>query len=517
MKVNRLVSTCILISVCLVSTFSQTVPGVASADQGAGFVNLELAGSTSGSFFEELTSVPEGRALLAMTTPDYPVTPGDIYTLSFLKGTNAASQSLVVENDYRVNMAVFGILNARGQSFIDFKRKVEETVARGYPGSSPQLIIRSTGIFEIQVVGEVANAGLTQSWGLARLSSLYSSYKTAYSSERQVGIRSANGSERSYDLFKARRAGDLSQDPYLLPGDMVVISNAERRVSITGEVIMPGQYQLLPGEELPALVFQYAKGFTDLADSSRIRITRLVSEESSVGKLIYVDGSKNGGMNGHLNNLDSVIIASRQDFLPIVYFEGAVGVGKPVSGDTAESPDVSNKVPYLFHPGALLSTAVLAMRNQFSAISDIKKAYLRRAADGEIIPVNLESFLHRFDFSDDIALQANDVIIVPFRQFFVSVSGAVYSPGRYPYVPDRSWAYYVSLAGGVNEELNNGKHQFIFDIDGKPRSISELIQPEDRILIPANSFLYNFGRVSSILTTTISITSLALGIYQLSR
>lgn len=517
MRVCKLLFVFLLIFVSIAPAFSQTIPRKETAVAENLSTGFSSTGAMSRSFFEELAQVPEGRALLAMTTPDYPVTPGDIYTLAFLKGTDAASQSLVVENDFRVNMGVFGSLNARGQSFIDFKRRVEETVSKGYPGSSPQLIIRSTGIFEVQVVGEVANTGLTQVWGLARLSSLYESYKTAYSSERQVKLRSADGSEQSYDLFKARRDGELSQDPYLAPGDQVVILNAQRRISISGEVILPGSYQLLPGEELPDLIFGYAKGFTDLADSSRMRIIRLVSPDSSVGESVYVDGSRNGGMNGHLQDLDSVVVSSRQEFLPIVSFEGAIGVGNPVSGESAYNPDVSNRVQHAFHPGTKLSTAVLAMRSQFSAISDVRNAYLRRATDGRIIPADLENFLHRFDFSGDIALEPNDVVIVPFRQFFVTVSGSVYSPGRYPYVPDRSWAYYVSLAGGFNEERNNGRNHKVYSLEGQQRPLSEFIQPEDRIVVPANSFLYNFGRVSSILTTTISVVSLVLGILQLTR
>ena len=517
MRIPKFFVVFLLISVCLLPGFSQTISGTVSSSPRLGSTGTTGSAGATEAVSEDLSRVPEGRALLAMTTAAYPVTPGDVYTLAYLKATTVASQSLMVENDYRVNLGVFGILNARGQSFSDFKRRVEETVARAYPGSSPQLIIRSTGVFEVQVVGEVANTGLEQVWGLVRLSSLYDLYKTAYSSEREVKVRSVDGSEVSYDLFKARRDGDLSRDPYLRPGDRVAISNAQRRISISGEVTMPGTYQLLPGEELPDLISGYAKGLTSLAEASRIRIIRLVSSDSSVGESLYVDGSKNGGLNGQLQDRDSVIVSSRQEFLPIVSFEGAVGISTPNSGESADSPDVSNRVQYPFHPGTTLSTAVLALRKQFSAISDIRNAYLRRAADGRTIPVNLENFLHRYDFRGDLVLEPNDVIIVPFRQFFVSVSGSVYSPGRYPYVPDRSWAYYVSLAGGVNEERNNGRNHKVYNLEGQQRSLSDLIQPEDRIVIPANSFLYNFGRISTILTTTISVASLALGIIQLSR
>jgi protein involved in polysaccharide export with SLBB domain len=1032
---KRLVLVYVLIASCLLPAFTQGIPGTSSAGAGAGAASLSGAGSPSGFFFEELSRVPEGRALLAMTTPDYPVTPGDIYTLSFLKATEAASQSLVVENDFRVNMGVFGMLNARGLSFIDFKRQVEDTVSRGYPGSSPQLVVRSTGVFQVQLIGEVTSTGLAQAWALTRLSSVFSSYQTVFSSERNVRVRSVDGQSRQYDLFKARRDGDLGQDPYLKPGDTVVLSKADRRISISGEVKRPGTYQLLPGENLRALIDRYAEGFlpsampshttitkrptlerpegearivdasridftmsegdtvsiaareqflpvvyvegaiamgedlaaqhgtdrytfrpglrlsqvvrsvaariqpnadlkrafvtrkgaadsipvnlekllygynqaddilleaedriviprgsldvfvtgevkqaswvnvmaltrlsqvlgdlstefssirdiiirsasgeersfdlfraqrygeldqdpylspgdtvvvarvqrrvsvngevkrpgtyqllpnenlralidvyaegflpsakpdhatvtrrptqahpegesrvfdasrselavsdgdaiavsardaflpvvyvegaitmgedlaaqhgtdrytfrpglqlsqvvrsvatriqpnadlkrafvtrkgaadsipvnlekllyaynqaddilleaedriviprgsldvfvtgevkqaswvnvmalsrlsqvlgdlsteyssirniqirsaageersfdlfraqrygeldqdpylapgdmvmvdkadrrvrisgevkrpgtyqllpgenlfhlitsyaqgfTDLSDSTRVRITRMLSPDSKIGELLYVDGSTDAGLQQGLEDLDSVVIASKQEFRPTVFFEGAVGTGVPTSGSAAELLDVSNRVRYTYHPGTRLSEAVLNLRGQFSAVSDLERAYLRRAAGGSVIPVNLEDFLHRYDFSDDVLLEPNDVIIVPFRQFFVTVSGSVYNPGRYPYVPDRSWAYYVSLAGGLNDERNNGRGQKVYNYLGEKRSLDEPIQPEDRIIIPANSFLYNFGRVSTILTTTISVVSLVIGIMRL--
>ena len=68
---------------------------------------------------------------------------------------------------------------------------------------------------------------------------------------------------------------------------------------------------------------------------------------------------------------------------------------------------------------------------------------------------DLSKFLYSTDFSSDMPLEQADVVLVPFRQFFVSVAGAVNLPARYPFVPDRTWEYYVSLAGGFNEDKDS--------------------------------------------------------------
>jgi protein involved in polysaccharide export with SLBB domain len=378
-------------------------------------------------------------------------------------------------------------------------------------------IVIPHGSHDIFVTGEVTRSAWVNAAALTRLSSVIEGLATEYSSFRDVMVRTSGGEERRFDLFRARRYGEQDQDPFLKPGDTVILSQVQRRVSIDGQVRSPGSYQLLPTDTLEQVVEVYAQGYTTLADRSRIRLTRLVSTSDSVGESLYLDGTTAIGKSFALMDLDIVNVASMQEFLPIVFFEGAIGDAILEGGAVSASLEVANRIRYAFHPGTRLSSAVLALRNQFTPISDLPKAYLRRAKDDTVIKVNLEDFLHRYDFANDLLLEQNDVIIVPFRQFFVTVAGAVRIPGRYPYVPDRGWEYYVGLAGGAIEELNNGRGQTIQSYEGVRRPLSDYIQPEDRILIPSNSFLYNFGRVASVLTTIISVTSLVLGLVQLSN
>jgi polysaccharide export outer membrane protein len=726
--------------------------------------------SSPGFFFEELGRVPEGRALLAATTPDYPVTPGDVYTLTFLKSSDVATLSLTVGNDYSVNLGVFGKVVARDQSFASFKAGVEKTVAAAYPGSAPEVFIRSTGTFAVKVEGEVKESTLVQSWGLERLSTIVQRIKTSAASERSVLVSSANGGEKTYDLFlalrkgelvhnpyvkpsdtivlgrfarrvtvmgsvyrpgtyellapeglrelvefygegltntaraeyssivrkanrdnpegevlffvaaflpgaklppsydgdvvtvparekyipvvyfegaitagsetakqyamsrvpfkpgdklsrsldlvanrlaagadlqrafiarkgsddtipvdlerllyaydplqdillqaedriiipfgsldvfvtgevatsawistaaltrlsaaitplltkyasirdisvksadgiekhydlfRAERYGDLSQDPILLPGDVVTASRFVRVATVAGEVRRPGTYQLLEGEGLAELIEVYANGFTDQANPTRISLVRSPFTGHSLGEMRYIDYSEARAFVPE--SYDMYSVPSLSSLFPVAYFEGAIR-----ATETAQVLDTSNRVPYQFVPGQMLSQAAQALRKGFTAESDLAKAYVIR--ENSRIPVNIADLIYRMDFSKDLALQANDVVIVPFRQFFVSVSGAVNNPGRFPYIPDRAWDYYIGLAGGINEELNTGKIVKIIDLAGREKTKKDLIEPEDSIVVPANSFLYGFGKVSSILTTIISVASLVLTLIKL--
>ncbi|MCE1207462.1 MAG: SLBB domain-containing protein, partial [Spirochaetia bacterium] len=365
------------------------------------------------------------------------------------------------------------------------------------------------GSMYVFVAGEVTKSSWVGITGLTRLRDVVLPLVTRYSSIRDVVVRSVDGFEKTYDLFRADRYGDLSQDPFLRPGEEVRVSRLNNLVTIQGEVRRPGTYQLLPGEGLKELIEVYADGFTEKANSTRISLLHYLSETSPVGEKVQFDYAQN--TNIKLNLYDVISVPSMQELLPVIWFEGAVGAG----ATAGTSPETSERSAYNFYPGETISQAVLASRKLFSAVSDIRNAYVLHA-DGTRKAIDLAKFLYDYDLSGDFALQSNDIIIVPFRQFFVTVSGAVKSPGRYPYIPDRTWEYYVGLAGGFDTERNAGQQIVVYDAkSNKVASAGRMIQPEDNIEAASNSFTYKFFRFSSILTTVLSVVALVINLLKL--
>jgi len=94
---------------------------------------------------------------------------------------------------------------------------------------------------------------------LVRLSSLLLDL-TERASSRFVTVTSSGGTVVDYDLFLARRFGDMSQDPYIFPGDIIRVLPMGRMVGIFGRVHRPGNYELLPEDDLERLVAYYAGG-----------------------------------------------------------------------------------------------------------------------------------------------------------------------------------------------------------------------------------------------------------------
>ncbi len=367
-------------------------------------------------------------------------------------------------------------------------------------------IVIPFGSMYVFVSGEVSKSSWVGITGLTRLRDVVAPLLTRYSSIRDVTVKTSDGFEKSYDLFKADRYGDLSQDPFLRPGDEIRLSSLKNLVTIQGEVKRPGTYQLLPGEGLKELIQIYADGFTEKANVSRLSLLHNLSDSSPVGEKLQFDYAKTPDM--ALRLYDVVTVPSLQELLPVVWFEGAVGLSS-----TGASPETSQRVAYNFVPGETTSQAALNNRKLFSAVSDLAASYIVHA-DGSQTAVNLAKFIYDYDLTNDVPLKPNDTVIVPFRQFFVSVSGAVRYPGRYPYIPNRTWEYYIGLAGGFDTDRNSGQKITVYDVKSQKVPIAgREIKPEDNIVAESNSFLYGFTRVSTILSTIITLTALIVNLF----
>ena len=235
---------------------------------------------------EDLIEDQVNRLQLALSNENYPVTPGDIYRLSFSAAGTPVSNEVIVESDYNINLGIFGEIDAKRMNFSELKKLIEQTILEGYPRSLPSLSMISIGTFVVPVVGEIPRTRYINAWGLSRLSEIVNGVIGRYSSLRDVRVISRNGTWREFDLWMANYKGDLTQNPHVRPGDRIEISRVEKEIQINGEVYRPGRYQLISGESLQDVEF-YSGGFTPLADLNRITVERYSGEEAELIVLDY--------------------------------------------------------------------------------------------------------------------------------------------------------------------------------------------------------------------------------------
>lgn len=449
------------------------------------------------------------NAQLAMSVPNYPVTAGDVYTLAFLAGSSPVTYSIPVDTSYKIRVANLGVISCAGLTYPQLKAQVEQVVNKNYPLSGVQFSLTAPAVFLVSITGEVKEASEEKAWALSRLAEFIEPLKTKYSSSRDITIISSSGERKTCDLFKAVRDGDFSQNPYLRAGDKIVLNRIERKVSIDGAVERPGEYELLKGENLKALIEKYAGGLVTLADTSRISMYRVTGFKET-GKQFPLN-KESIDNDTELLCYDEVTVPSYLDVAPAMFIAGAVRVDI-VNSETLEG---ATKLTVRIHDNMDYSSLIHSQAASFSPSSDLEKCYIQRGE--EKIPIDVNKILYDSSYYNEEIVQNGDTLIVPFKQFFVTVSGAVAKPGRFPYIPDRKWRYYTGLAGGIDTEKNSFNKVTITDAEGNKLDKNAPIVPETTILVEANSAWFKWNRASGGITAIFSIISTTLSIIIASR
>jgi len=370
----------------------------------------------------------------------------------------------------------------------------------------------------ITIEGEVERPGtyqLLDGENLGELIALYGNNLTPLADLSRITLtRFIGGDEISGNIILLSEK-DIANNFALQHMDIISIPNItefrptvqteriERTITINGAVRRPGTFELLPHENLRELIEVYGDGLSTLADSSRIEVVRRVNSEDVSGNLLFLT-LRDLENNFALEHYDIVFIPENSDLLPVMFVEGAVGI------DITEELVTTTRLTIRFHAGDTYAALVRRNRGWFSAVSDIENAYVLRMG-GEVIPLNLNYALFDATYRGDVQIQAHDTLIVPFRQFFVTVAGAVVNPGRFPFIPDRGWDYYVALAGGFIPGRNARQSIVVTDINGRRLRPADPITPETIITARANHPMHFLGQyVAPILSLVTAMLTVIL-------
>ena len=369
-------------------------------------------------------AIPADSVLRAIGDSEYPVTPGDIFSLTYSDGKSLITLTLQADNDCRIAIPSIDVIDAYGMTYKEFKADVEQTISKYYTYSSPQLTITSCGVFSVKVTGEVGYSQNVTVWGLSRLSDL-APYVGSYASTREVEIFYRDGSRKTFDLYKALHGGSSADNPLLAPGCTVRFVKASAIVSLGGAVERAGVYQPLKGESLYDLIQVYGGGLLNSADAQSIMVSNYV-DGSYVAKYFTLSEAKSYiPVNGDVVNV--IYTAQKNAHVSIT---GAIS--SPESGN---SLSMANSIDYNFTEGETAEHLLSSIAPMILSTGDVSSAYILR--DGKRLAVSS-------------ALKAGDNIIIPFSRQTVTVTGYVNNPGTFAYVPDMTSDYYIALAGGFS-------------------------------------------------------------------
>lgn len=431
---------------------------------------------------DEAAAPVDERLQLAIADEAYPVTPGDVYELSWLLGTELVTTRVVVTSDYRLNLGIMGEVDARGMTLPQLRPEVERIIAEAYPRGLPSMSMVAVGVFRVTLSGAIPRTTRVSAWGLSRLTDVIGGHTGAFTSLRAVEVRSRDGRSRTYDVFRAIHTGDVSQDPLIRPGDTIVFRRRGRAVTVEGEVYEPATFELLRGEGLPQLE-EFFQGYLPRADTRRLVVER---QEDDTARQISI-GSAAQARRFDFQDRDVLIVPSRVVPRPVVYLEGAVDITFRVEPHEDADSDIPvyNRVTVPLTAGDTLYSLIINVQDRISPFADIERGFIIRHTDPAPIRVNMRDVLYRRSEYTSFELEPFDRIVIPLDQPFVVVTGGVGRPGRYPYNPFESFAYYLGLAGvGSDTMAEVAQVVRILDRDGNELPPDSTILPGYTISVP---------------------------------
>lgn len=273
-----------------------------------------------------------------------------------------------------------------------------------------------------------------------------------------------------FNLGKAILQGDEANNVELLPGDVVTIYSQKdirvpvarqtRLVSLEGEVMSPGVYQLTPGDTLQSLV-QRAGGFTPQA---------------------YVYGLEFSREETRRRQRENIAAA-------IVRLEALSSV--QAARDAANRRD-----------DAVGAASTVAVSN---AATQAQLARLRAVEPNGRIALELDPDANSLASLPPVPLDGGDRVVVPSRPGFVTVAGAVVNSNAFLWKPGRTAGEYLRLAGA--DEAAEPENMFILRADGTVNHAgdkrgffgrnsleSQVMQPGDALIVPNQLDFETWGR-----------------------
>ncbi|MES2003030.1 MAG: SLBB domain-containing protein [Bacteroidota bacterium] len=357
----------------------------------------------------------------------------------------------------------------------------------------------------------------------------------------------------SFDIKKAL-GGDPVHNNLLQREDEVFISSIldlrdSFKVTIQGEVRLPGQYEYVENLSLKDLILQ-AGGFTDAAYKN-IEIARLIKRDSISATDNRASTIINAEINGDLTSAAANISLQAFDVITIrrkagytipetITVSGQVQYPGPyaLSSRTERVSDILKRAggytPDAYPEGAYLKrfktdveksksqdVAKKLQKNVKDTSSNIVEEIIR---EYDQIPLDLPLIMKSTGSVEDLVVRSKDELFIPKFDGQVKISGAVLLATQVPYQEKNNLKDYINDAGGFNGDAwrkkayvvyANGKaattkHFFFFKFYPKILPGSELVVPKKPEKKGANT-----GEIIGISSALASLAGVVIAIIRL--
>ena len=224
---------------------------------------------------------------------DYVISLNDVIRI-VLTGSKKSIFDVKVGMDGNLLLPELGEITVAGDTFLDFKNKLENLVDVSYVGAQVDFSIISLSAKKINIIGAVKNPGtyLVNPFTTILNSLAYSGGVEEYASLRAIKLIKPNGSEEIFDLYDFLIKGDRSKDMQVSAGDTIVVNGTSNFVEISGSVIRPMTYQYTEKDSFLDLI-EFALGLNRNGNDKNItatinedgkKLTKKISKTSLIGE-----------------------------------------------------------------------------------------------------------------------------------------------------------------------------------------------------------------------------------------
>lgn len=462
-------------------------------------------------------------------------------TLNYLANPNAAngkdSNLVTVAPTGDIYLPLVGSLEAKGKTITELESSISSSLAKYLKNFEVNVSLVKVRTLYIWAFGEVEHPGL-QTLPAVATASLAALRAGVDQSGSVRCIEFTRGEKKlTLDLYRVMVLGDIESDFDVLPDDKMYVPLAKKYVSIGGEVLRGGRYEMVTfsgGSEIFRIrdLLELAIGTTPTAALDKAYVERIGSDGKIVAiKLDLSNKANSTDADMQMQTGDNLVIPSISSFQPMIWLVGEFkgeGVYQRLptavkAGDESTVAIENKSGIYSLKQGQTVRDVIIATGG-VTPQADLKHARIERNENNtlRIIPVDLESLLVKGDTTADVALVNGDALVLPSLVNKVYVFGEVQKPGACTYSPNRRVIDYIGDAGGPTQMAKLSGMSVVSGTAEKPKIIrldaskamrgtstkdNPILEPGDIVYIPSK-FVSGWRDAIQLIFTGLSLNSL---------
>lgn len=400
---------------------------------------------------------------------NYILGPGDELIIS-IWGETQLSETYTINRDGNFFDEKVGILSISGKEINEAKKYLKIKFSAVYatlnstpPSSFLDITLGQLKLINVNFAGDVKYPGVYPIHPTSNLISglIHAGGVDTTGSLRNIKIISNGVKDKTVDLYEFFTTGSLPKNIELKDQDVVFVPPRKSIITIDSAVVRPGYYESLEGESVYDMIL-HAGGVLPNAEK-RLALKKLNENDAQNNyQALYLDFET--ARSYPVGKADKIYVNQKFDEKYQVELIG----------------QVKRPGPYYFYPGMTLDD-LLDLGGGLNDSTFTNSIYLDQAEIIRKNPLNrydkVLSINLKNDLNGNIRLKNLDKVVIHanlnfFEEEYITISGEVNIPGKYPLISDNeSLSSVISRAGGLTSKaLDNGiliyrNKKYFLDID----------------------------------------------------